>query len=58
MVLLCSDGLSGMLADTVIADVVATTEDLDELFEKLIGDATVNGGIDNITVVVARIERE
>lgn len=56
--LLCSDGLSGMMPDTEIADLVAGGEDLDRLCDDLIAGANANGGLDNITVVVARIERE
>ena len=56
--LLCSDGLSGMLADTDIAELVASEDDMDKLCERLIQGANEHGGIDNITTVVARIERE
>lgn len=56
--LLCSDGLSGMMPDTEIANLVASEDDLDALCERLIAGANQNGGLDNITVVVARIERE
>ena len=55
---LCSDGLSGMVADTEIADVVANEPDLDRLCERLIEMANANGGLDNVTVVAVRVEPE
>jgi len=54
--LLCSDGLSGMLTDTEIAGLAIEEPDLDKLCERLIGAANENGGVDNITVVCARLE--
>jgi PPM family protein phosphatase len=56
--LLCSDGLSGMLPDTEIGELVASEDDMDRLCERLIAGANARGGVDNITCVVARIERE
>jgi len=55
---LCTDGLSGMVEDTQMAEIVANESDLDHLCEKLIGVANGNGGLDNVTVVAVRIERE
>lgn len=54
--LLCSDGLSGMVSDERIRDLVQGEPDLDRASEKLIAAANAAGGIDNITVVLARIE--
>jgi PPM family protein phosphatase len=53
---LCSDGLSGMVSDADIASLAIEEGDLDKLCERLIGSANANGGIDNITVVCARLE--
>ena len=53
---LCSDGLSGMIADSEIAGLAIEVGDLDKLCEQLITMANSNGGIDNITVVCARLE--
>jgi protein phosphatase len=55
---LCSDGLSGMVPDTKLADIVAGELELNQLCERLIDTANSNGGLDNITVVAARIEPE
>jgi serine/threonine protein phosphatase PrpC len=54
--LLCSDGLSGMITDPQIADLLAEERDLDVLCERLITMANKNGGLDNITVVAIRVE--
>lgn len=54
--LLCSDGLSGMLRDDEILQVVATNaDDLDLACRELIDRANERGGEDNITVVLVRI---
>ncbi|MFH1830094.1 MAG: Stp1/IreP family PP2C-type Ser/Thr phosphatase [Pseudomonadota bacterium] len=53
--LLCSDGLSNMLDDEEICDVV-TTNDLEEACKRLVDVANERGGEDNITVVLAQVE--
>ena len=59
--LACSDGLSGLVDDQ---EILATanelgwdTEDLNPLVAKLIEKANANGGDDNVTVVVARVDK-
>ena len=54
--MLCSDGLSGMLNDAQIAHVIANVPELDKAVEMLIAGANEQGGIDNISVVLARVE--
>jgi PPM family protein phosphatase len=54
--LLCSDGLSGMISDPQIAELLTAERDLDVLCERLITMANKNGGLDNITVVAIRVE--
>jgi PPM family protein phosphatase len=54
--LLCSDGLSGMIGDDTIREVIGGERDLDRAAEELISAANYAGGKDNITVVLARIE--
>ncbi len=53
-VLLCSDGLTDMLDDAHIADVLAREAGSDETCRLLVESALENGGKDNITVVLAR----
>jgi serine/threonine protein phosphatase PrpC len=53
---LCSDGLSGMVKDQEMSDMVVAERDLDALCGRLITTANKNGGLDNITVVTIRVE--
>ena len=52
--LMCSDGLSGMLADEQIASALAEGADLADAAESLVAAANKAGGTDNITVVLIR----
>ena len=53
----CSDGLSGMVSDEEIADIVAKEKDeFDSLPRKLIRAANGEGGRDNVTVLCSKIE--
>lgn len=54
--LLCSDGLSGMVDDETVLDVFSMTDNLDEACELLVTLANENGGKDNISVVLMRFE--
>jgi serine/threonine protein phosphatase PrpC len=54
--MICSDGLTGMLADPQIAHIMDTERDLDRAVERLIDGANEEGGVDNISAVLARIE--
>lgn len=54
-VVLCSDGLSGVVEDREIAE-VASKSSLDGSCKKLIELANSRGGPDNITVIIARLE--
>ena len=54
--LLCSDGLSGMISDEEMRELVAGERDLDRCCEKMIEMANAAGGVDNITVALARLE--
>jgi protein phosphatase len=54
--ILCSDGLSGMVTDEQIAEIAGSGQDLDTMCEQLIALANQNGGLDNVTVIAARIE--
>jgi PPM family protein phosphatase len=53
--LFCSDGLTTMLSDEEIGEVVEGHEDPQELCRALVDLANEKGGVDNITVVVARV---
>lgn len=57
--LLCSDGLTDMIADSLIhATVTARWDNLQEAGEALVALANAQGGADNITVVLAAAKPE
>ncbi len=51
MILLCSDGLSGMVSDLKIAEICQSFSP-DKVVEECIKEAKKNGGDDNVTVLV------
>ena len=54
-ILLCTDGLTGMLHDEEIAGVLSTDNDVRHKSETLVRMANEKGGKDNITVVLIQI---
>ena len=54
--LLCSDGLTGPVSDEEIRNILLDEPDGDEAVQRLIDAANDNGGPDNITVVLLRVE--
>ncbi len=55
MFLLCSDGLSGMVTDPDIGDVLGMSEQVTDACEVLVAMANDAGGTDNISAVVVRV---
>jgi protein phosphatase len=55
IVVLCSDGLHGLVADDEIAEIIAG-HGADTAVEHLVDLANERGGPDNITVAIARVE--
>lgn len=53
--LLCSDGLTKMLADDEALDILNEERDLDKCARRLVDAANDRGGRDNVTVVLIRI---
>ncbi len=53
--LLCSDGLSGVVSDETLREVLAATEDPEVAARQLIELAIEGGGPDNITCIVADV---
>lgn len=51
-ILLCSDGLTNMVEDARILDILNRPEDLQKKAETLVALANENGGKDNITVII------
>lgn len=54
VLLLCCDGLHGLIKDTEMAEILAHEESLEKACKKLIDAANAAGGTDNITVVLVR----
>ncbi len=54
--LLCSDGLHGFVTDERIGELVSETDVLTNACAALIAEANGNGGGDNVTAVLVRIE--
>lgn len=55
VILLCCDGLHGMIPDARMAEIVGSGEDLPRAAAELVAAANHAGGIDNITVALARM---
>ncbi len=56
LLMLCSDGLSGMVKDAMMEENLASADDVGAAAERLVSMANDAGGRDNITVILARFE--
>jgi serine/threonine protein phosphatase PrpC len=56
ILLLCSDGLTRMVAEQEIATTLQSERNPGRAAEKLVAQANENGGADNVTVVVVHLE--
>ena len=56
--LLCTDGLTRMVSESALAEAIAILRDPKKICSSLVEQANQNGGVDNITVVVAKIEED
>src|SRR4051812_23789478 len=54
---LCCDGLTGMVGEPRIAEILAAQPDLQRACQDLVDEANRNGGLDNITVALARYSK-
>ncbi|MCD8333202.1 MAG: serine/threonine-protein phosphatase, partial [Clostridiales bacterium] len=57
-ILLCSDGLTNMIEDEEILEILSGPDDMLSKTEYLIDQANKNGGKDNITVILIDPELE
>jgi protein phosphatase len=55
IVLLCSDGLTSMVAEDRVAEILVSASTLEGAADQLIDEANEAGGRDNITVVLCRL---
>lgn len=51
-ILLCSDGLSNMVADEEIQKILGDSPDIEQSGRQLVATANTNGGRDNISVIL------
>jgi serine/threonine protein phosphatase PrpC len=58
VILLCSDGLTTMISEQRIGEILTGSPTLDRAVSTLIAEANERGGRDNITVVAFRLEEE
>ena len=56
VILLCSDGLTTMVSEERLAEVLGSARSLDQAAQELIDEANQAGGRDNITVILLRLE--
>lgn len=56
LILLASDGLTGMLEDEDLLSILGESSDLELVVDRLIAEANRRGGLDNITTILLRIE--
>ncbi len=56
LLLICSDGLTGMVSDLEIADILGTAGKLPAACKQMVDLANEKGGHDNVTVVLARCQ--
>jgi protein phosphatase len=56
VVLLCTDGLTGMLTNDHIVDILRMEHEPQKACDRLIDEALQKGGMDNITVIVTRFD--
>jgi protein phosphatase len=56
LLLLASDGLTGMLEDSELAEVLASGRSPQEQVDTLIAEANRHGGLDNITAIIVRVD--
>lgn len=57
-ILMCSDGLTEMVCEERIQEIICRTANIDETVNDLIEEANKNGGVDNITVIAIHFDAE
>jgi protein phosphatase len=56
VILLCSDGLTSMISERQVAEIILAAPNLERAAQRLIDEANAAGGRDNITVLLFRVE--
>ena len=55
ILLVCSDGLWGTISDSIMADIIRSTPDLQDACQELVNAANRAGGPDNISAILVRL---
>lgn len=58
ILLLCTDGLTGLVGEEEISEMLIEQKDLQQMAQKMVEKANAQGGHDNITVVLCSFEEE
>jgi protein phosphatase len=58
MILLCSDGLYGEVSDARLPNLLRSSKNPDRVIKRLIGEANLAGGRDNISAVHIQLSKE
>jgi protein phosphatase len=56
--LICSDGLTDMISENMIKNILAENKDVKICVDILLEKALANGGTDNITVILCKIKKK
>jgi len=56
--LICSDGLSDMVDEREILKILSLKVSAKEIVARLLDKALVNGGVDNITIILCRVKKQ
>jgi len=54
--LICSDGLTNMVSEQTILEIISWNEDMEDTVYSLVQQANENGGKDNISVILAKFD--
>lgn len=57
IIVICSDGLSSMVSDTDIEKIISSSNDVKYITNKLLNESLKNGGNDNVSIIVLKIEK-
>ncbi len=57
VILICSDGLTSMIDEGAVGEILRSASSLDAAGQRLVSEANEAGGRDNITVVLLRLEQ-
>ena len=57
IIIICSDGLSSMVSDNQIENILSSSNDIKYITNKLVNESLKNGGNDNISIITLKVEK-